>query len=130
MSFENTGQGSCAVFADAFYHCDNAFLVFLPFLAAFISDLHRASVDHFSYRKSNSAPYKRPTYFHERISQWRMQEPEIIQGHWELIAQGYNKLIKHEYGEYPIVSKEQISEILRYIDTHLIQKKVLSRLRM
>ena len=36
-------------------------------------------------RRKNSPPYKRETYFSERISQWRLLEPEIDSADWQVI---------------------------------------------
>lgn len=38
-------------------------------------------------RRTKSAPYKAITYFSERISQWRMQEPGIPPADWDAIEQ-------------------------------------------
>lgn len=37
-------------------------------------------------KRKNSPPYKRETYWSERISQWRLQEPEIEREHWQEIT--------------------------------------------
>ena len=41
---------------------------------------------------SSSAPYKRATYFAERLSQWSMSEPEIPDEDWELIEQEFTNI--------------------------------------
>jgi hypothetical protein len=38
-----------------------------------------------SSRRKNSPPYKRETYFSERISQWQLTEPDIDEDHWRVI---------------------------------------------
>ena len=40
-------------------------------------------------KRSRSAPYKRITYFSERISQWAQCEPPIPEAHWRFIEQAF-----------------------------------------
>lgn len=42
-------------------------------------------------RRKNSPPYKRETYWSERISQWRLQEPEIEREHWQEITDKWHE---------------------------------------
>lgn len=39
-----------------------------------------------SSRRKNSPPYKRETYWSERISQWQLKEPDIEDSHWRVIV--------------------------------------------
>lgn len=40
-------------------------------------------------KRSRSAPYKRITYFSERISQWAQREPPIPEAHWRFIEDAF-----------------------------------------
>lgn len=69
-------------------------------------------------RKSNSAPYKRLTYWGERLSQWRMREPQIPDNHWNHILDTWERVSKGEF-DFNAVDKEFIREILRLVDEEL-----------
>ena len=66
-----------------------------------------------SSRSSSSAPYKRATYFSERLSQWQMLEPEINERDWELIASTWRF---SDFWKRNVLTKEDIRAILRRID--------------
>lgn len=42
-------------------------------------------------RRKNSPPYKRETYFSERISQWQLKEPDIDSRDWETIRHKWDE---------------------------------------
>lgn len=75
-----------------------------------------------SVRRNESAPYKRQTYFAERLSQWQMLEPEIKEDDWIKIELAYSQR-KHELrrddGRLAIPTKEFIRSLLRGIDDEL-----------
>lgn len=54
-------------------------------------------------KRSRSAPYKRITYFSERISQWAQCEPEIPEDDWHWILDAYNEWCFTNKGRYPRV---------------------------
>ena len=46
---------------------------------------------HLRQKRKSSPPYKRETYWSERISQWRLQEPEISRADWQEITDKWNE---------------------------------------
>ena len=67
--------------------------------------------------KSNSAPYKRDTYFAELQSQWRQQEPVIPHKHYERIADA----ICHVRYDGPF-DKQFVSEVLGFVDDARVKR--------
>ncbi len=57
---------------------------------------------------SRSAPYKRITYFRERLSQWAMQEPPIPEHDWDIICEEYRGWCTDESTRCLIPSGEEL----------------------
>jgi len=53
-----------------------------PHGPAVLEDYNRIRACIISTLDKNSPPYKRQTYFNERIKQWLCEEPEIPEDHW------------------------------------------------
>lgn len=73
--------------------------------------------------KSNSAPYRRATYFAERISQWRLQEPPIVADDLQTIFQAYDA----KYTDRYVMSKDDCRTLLWEIDARLKAYKLVPR---
>lgn len=73
--------------------------------------------------KSNSAPYRRATYFAERISQWRLQEPTIVADDLRTILQAYDAKYSMQY----VMSKEECRTLLWEIDARLKTHNLVPR---
>lgn len=67
-------------------------------------------------RSTNSAPYKRQTYFSERVSQWRMQEPDIDEDDWLAIETTF---FAGKFTTDGKITKEDVRSVLRAVDNKL-----------
>lgn len=84
-----------------------------------------------SLRSSNSAPYRRATYWAERISQWRQNEPPIADDDWHAISHAYIAFTSggalNKWDLSYVLCKDDIRELLRSCDKQLEQRKVRTR---
>lgn len=82
-------------------------------------------------RSSNSAPYRRATYWAERISQWRQNEPSIPADDWQAISHAYITFTSDgplsKWSLDYTLAKDDIRELLRSCDKQLEQRKVRTR---
>ena len=76
------------------------------------------------FPKTNSAPYKRATYFAERISQWQQTEPEIPEeDQYRISYEYYDMRFPPEY----ILAKDDIRLILRCLNTEHQTKRFVDK---
>lgn len=59
--------------------------------------------DRDKWRLGNSAPYKRETYFSERVSQWRHNEPDICLDDTRAIIRMYERFTRQRHMSHPTV---------------------------
>lgn len=94
---------------------------------------HREIVDTpRSFRSSNSAPYRRATYWAERISQWRQSEPPISDDDWATISHAYiaatsDGPVSKKWDLSYVLCKDDIRELLRTCDKQLEARKLRTR---
>lgn len=69
-------------------------------------------------KRHKSQPYRRETYFNERISQWRMNEPEIPYDDLDSIKWQWKSM--YPEGDKLDVSKEECRLLLRKCDDQLV----------
>lgn len=74
--------------------------------------------------KSNSAPYRRATYFAERISQWRLQEPAIVADDLRTIFQAYDAKYTNQQH---VMCKDECRTLLWEIDARLKTHNLIPR---
>lgn len=84
-----------------------------------------------SIRSSNSAPYRRATYWAERISQWRQNEPAISADDWQAISTAYITFTSDgplkKWDLSYVLTKDDIRELLRSCDKQLELREVRTR---
>ncbi len=107
---------------------------FRPKAAVFDAGAHYESVGAAQpLRSSNSAPYRRATYWAERISQWRQNEPPIADDDWQAISHAYiaftsdGPLGDKKWELSYVLCKDDIRELLRSCDKQLEARNVRTR---
>jgi hypothetical protein len=82
-------------------------------------------------RSSNSAPYRRATYWAERISQWRQNEPPIGDDDWQTISHAYIAATSDgpmkKWDLTYVLCKDDIRELLRSCDKQLEARLLRTR---
>lgn len=94
----------------------------------YFEDARDAVVEERQRRKSTSPPYRRDTYWAERISQWREQEPEIPSSDFEQIEQRW-KQFTGELWEFGIGQSPKWSDASWSFDAHRVRRcsRILSK---